>query len=151
MTRVSPHSPKTTTCSSGSEQSTAAQARCTRASSTKYLSNLARDIQMSHRRCNPRLFPPRPSTLTPSLQCKFTTRVFHPNVDAQSGSICLDILTADKWSAVLDVRILQLTTLQHSAASPSAGQGAACLVAVAAFRAQQRITVEQSSRLTVMI
>jgi ubiquitin-protein ligase len=37
------------------------------------------------------------------LQCKFTTRVFHPNVDAQSGNICLDILTADKWSAVLDV------------------------------------------------
>ena len=95
--------------------------------------------------------PARPSSLTPTLQCKFTTRVFHPNVDAQSGSICLDILTAEKWSAVLDVRILQLTTLQRSAASPSAGQGAACLVAVAAFRAQQRIAVEQSSRLTVMI
>ena len=46
--------------------------------------------------------PAQPHALA-LLQCKFTTRVFHPNVDAQSGNICLDILTTDKWSAVLDV------------------------------------------------
>ena len=40
-------------------------------------------------------------------------------MDAQSGSICLDILTADKWSAVLDVtpsaaRCLSASASHHS-------------------------------------
>jgi ubiquitin-protein ligase len=74
--------------------------------------------------------------------------VFHPNVDAQSGSICLDILTADKWSAVLDVSCSH--ALQRSCLTRAADQGAAGFLAIAAFRTQQRVAFKQSSRFTVM-
>jgi len=39
---------------------------------------------------------------------KFETPCFHPNVDAQQGNICLDILK-DKWSAANDVRTVLLS------------------------------------------
>jgi hypothetical protein len=130
------HFPKMTIYLSGSAPSTEALEPCTRASSTNCPSSLVRDIQTNlHRRefaCLT-LLP----HLTPVTQCKFTTRVFHPNVDAQSGSICLDILTADKWSAVLDVSLCPLPTKFHSiASSTSAGQGATRVPAISAFRAQ---------------
>ena len=63
--------------------------------------------------CTAAAAPRAPPPLTLNPQCKFTTRVFHPNVDAQSGSICLDILTADKWSAVLDVRSSNRAASSH--------------------------------------
>lgn len=34
---------------------------------------------------------------------KFVSRIFHPNVDLATGTICLDILK-DKWSAIYNVQ-----------------------------------------------
>lgn len=42
-------------------------------------------------------YPMTPPTVT------FKTPIYHPNIDF-SGRICLDILTKEKWSAVLNVR-----------------------------------------------
>jgi len=39
---------------------------------------------------------------------KFDTPCFHPNVDINSGAICLDILQ-DKWSAVYSVQTILLS------------------------------------------
>lgn len=38
----------------------------------------------------------------------FETRIFHPNVDEESGTICLDILK-DQWSAVYSVQSVLLS------------------------------------------
>ena len=34
---------------------------------------------------------------------KFVTKIFHPNVSANTGNICLDILKKDKWSPALTI------------------------------------------------
>ncbi|XP_031208879.1 ubiquitin-conjugating enzyme E2 C-like isoform X2 [Mastomys coucha] len=44
---------------------------------------------------------------TPTVNVKFLTPCYHPNVDTQ-GNICLDILK-DKWSALYDVRTILLS------------------------------------------
>jgi len=33
----------------------------------------------------------------------FVTKIFHPNVSANTGNICLDILKKDKWSPALTI------------------------------------------------
>ena len=135
------HFRKTTTCSSGSAPSTAAPAPSTKASSTRFLSNLVQDIQTNHRRQELTQLGCYRSLPHCAPQCKFTTRVFHPNVDAQSGNICLDILTPDKWSAVLDVRRYKISApssacdLFSSAMTCGTGQGIARLAAVSVVRA----------------
>ncbi|KAF8556902.1 hypothetical protein OG21DRAFT_1596191 [Imleria badia] len=48
---------------------------------------------------------------------KFDTPCYHPNVDIQSGAICLDILQ-DKWSAVYSVQTV-LLSLQSLLGEPN--------------------------------
>ena len=31
-------------------------------------------------------------------RCKFITNIFHPNINARTGEICLNILKSDEWS-----------------------------------------------------
>lgn len=50
----------------------------------------------------PRGYPYKPPTVT------FLTPCFHPNVDFESGSICLDILK-EKWSAMYDVKAILIS------------------------------------------
>lgn len=50
----------------------------------------------------PRGYPYKP----PAVQ--FITPCFHPNVDFESGGICLDILK-DKWSAMYDVKAILIS------------------------------------------
>ena len=47
---------------------------------------------------------------------KFTTRLWHPNVSSQTGTICLDILK-DQWAASLTLRTVMLS-LQALLTSP---------------------------------
>ncbi|KAL0478783.1 ubiquitin conjugating enzyme E2 [Acrasis kona] len=47
----------------------------------------------------------------------FTTPIFHPNVDYNSGTICLDILK-DKWSAAYNVRTI-LISIQSLMGDPN--------------------------------
>jgi len=48
---------------------------------------------------------------------KFDTPCYHPNVDINSGAICLDILQ-DKWSAVYSVQTV-LLSLQSLLGEPN--------------------------------
>lgn len=50
----------------------------------------------------PRGYPYKPPAVS------FITPCFHPNVDFESGSICLDILK-DKWSAMYDVKAILIS------------------------------------------
>lgn len=50
----------------------------------------------------PRGYPYKPPTVI------FITPCFHPNVDFESGSICLDILK-EKWSAMYDVKAILIS------------------------------------------
>jgi len=52
----------------------------------------------------PDMYPTKPPTV------KFISKMFHPNVFAD-GSLCLDILTAEKWSPVYSVQTI-LTSIQ---------------------------------------
>lgn len=53
----------------------------------------------------------------PSLY--FITRIFHPNVDMDSGRVCVDLLEPDHWSSAASVRVV-LLSLQSLLASPTA-------------------------------
>ena len=44
-------------------------------------------------------FPDKYTFVPPNIT--FITKVYHPNVSFQSGSICVDILKADNWSPAL--------------------------------------------------
>ncbi|THV08041.1 ubiquitin-conjugating enzyme E2 [Dendrothele bispora CBS 962.96] len=60
-------------------------------------------------------FPPNYPYVPPAI--KFETPCFHPNVDINSGGICLDILQ-DKWSAVYSVQTI-LLSLQSLLGEPN--------------------------------
>ncbi|KZT03528.1 uncharacterized protein LAESUDRAFT_729114 [Laetiporus sulphureus 93-53] len=60
-------------------------------------------------------FPPSYPYAAPTI--KFDTPCFHPNVDINGGSICLDILQ-DKWSAVYSVQTI-LLSLQSLLGEPN--------------------------------
>ncbi|EIM82566.1 ubiquitin-conjugating enzyme E2 [Stereum hirsutum FP-91666 SS1] len=60
-------------------------------------------------------FPPNYPYVPP--QIKFDTPCFHPNVDLNSGAICLDILQ-DKWSAIYSVQTI-LISLQSLLGEPN--------------------------------
>ncbi|CCD63324.1 Ubiquitin-conjugating enzyme E2 21 [Caenorhabditis elegans] len=49
-------------------------------------------------------------------KAKFVTRIWHPNISSQTGTICLDILK-DKWTASLTLRTV-LLSLQAMLCSP---------------------------------
>lgn len=49
----------------------------------------------------------------------FITRVFHPNVDIDSGRVCVDLLEPDHWSSAASIRVV-LLSLQSLLASPTA-------------------------------
>ncbi|KAF8636579.1 hypothetical protein AX17_003390 [Amanita inopinata Kibby_2008] len=69
----------------------------------------------------PSNYPYKPPTI------KFETPCYHPNVDINNGTICLDILQ-DKWSAVYSVQtiLLSLQSLlgEPNNASPLNGEAA---------------------------
>ncbi|KAH7877821.1 ubiquitin-conjugating enzyme/RWD-like protein [Lentinula edodes] len=60
-------------------------------------------------------FPPNYPYVAPTI--KFETPCYHPNVDINSGTICLDILQ-DKWSAVYSVQTI-LISLQSLLGEPN--------------------------------
>ncbi|EPQ58259.1 hypothetical protein GLOTRDRAFT_114723 [Gloeophyllum trabeum ATCC 11539] len=60
-------------------------------------------------------FPPNYPYAAPTL--KFDSPCYHPNVDLNSGAICLDILQ-DKWSAVYSVQTI-LISLQSLLGEPN--------------------------------
>ncbi|KAJ7197240.1 ubiquitin-conjugating enzyme/RWD-like protein [Mycena pura] len=60
-------------------------------------------------------FPANYPYVAPTI--KFDTPCFHPNVDINSGAICLDILQ-DKWSAVYSVQTI-LLSLQSLLGEPN--------------------------------
>ncbi|KAF5391939.1 hypothetical protein D9757_001684 [Collybiopsis confluens] len=60
-------------------------------------------------------FPPNYPYVAPVIN--FETPCFHPNVDINSGAICLDILQ-DKWSAVYSVQTI-LISLQSLLGEPN--------------------------------
>ncbi|KAG9226040.1 hypothetical protein CCMSSC00406_0008702 [Pleurotus cornucopiae] len=60
-------------------------------------------------------FPPNYPYVAPTI--KFETPCYHPNVDINSGAICLDILQ-DKWSAVYSVQTI-LISLQSLLGEPN--------------------------------
>ncbi|CAK5264858.1 unnamed protein product [Mycena citricolor] len=60
-------------------------------------------------------FPPNYPYVAPAI--KFDTPCYHPNVDINSGAICLDILQ-DKWSAVYSVQTI-LLSLQSLLGEPN--------------------------------
>ncbi|KAJ7043287.1 ubiquitin-conjugating enzyme/RWD-like protein [Mycena alexandri] len=60
-------------------------------------------------------FPANYPYVAPAI--KFDTPCFHPNVDINSGAICLDILQ-DKWSAVYSVQTI-LLSLQSLLGEPN--------------------------------
>ncbi|KAI0698490.1 ubiquitin-conjugating enzyme/RWD-like protein [Cytidiella melzeri] len=60
-------------------------------------------------------FPPNYPYVAPTI--KFATPCYHPNVDINSGAICLDILQ-DKWSAVYSVQTI-LLSLQSLLGEPN--------------------------------
>ena len=41
----------------------------------------------------------------------FDTKIYHPNIKAQGGGICLDILKTDKWSPALTISKVLLSIL----------------------------------------
>lgn len=49
----------------------------------------------------------------------FITRIFHPNVDMDSGRVCVDLLEHDHWSSAASIRVV-LLSLQSLLASPTA-------------------------------
>lgn len=57
-------------------------------------------------------------TFIPYYQCKFTTRIWHPNISSATGAICLDILK-DQWAAAMTMRTV-LLSLQTLLAVPAA-------------------------------
>ncbi|KAJ7090191.1 ubiquitin-conjugating enzyme/RWD-like protein [Mycena belliarum] len=82
-------------------------------------------------------FPANYPYVAPAI--KFDTPCFHPNVDINSGAICLDILQ-DKWSAVYSVQtiLLSLQSLlgEPNNASPLNTDAAAVWDTPDAFRTQ---------------
>ncbi|TFK55037.1 ubiquitin-conjugating enzyme E2 [Heliocybe sulcata] len=60
-------------------------------------------------------FPPNYPYVAPTI--KFDSQCYHPNVDLNSGAICLDILQ-DKWSAVYSVQTI-LLSLQSLLGEPN--------------------------------
>ncbi|PFH46117.1 hypothetical protein AMATHDRAFT_70602 [Amanita thiersii Skay4041] len=60
-------------------------------------------------------FPPNYPYVAPAI--KFESPCYHPNVDINSGAICLDILQ-DKWSAVYSVQTI-LLSLQSLLGEPN--------------------------------
>jgi len=40
---------------------------------------------------------------------KFLTRIWHPNISSQTGTICLNILKPAAWSAALNIRTVMIT------------------------------------------
>ena len=59
--------------------------------------------------------------------CKFITKVWHPNVSSQTGVICLDILK-DQWAAAMTIESV-LTSLQSFLSSPEPGDPQDAVVA----------------------
>eukprot|EP01023_Acetabularia_acetabulum_P021614 TRINITY_DN2137_c0_g1_i1.p1 TRINITY_DN2137_c0_g1~~TRINITY_DN2137_c0_g1_i1.p1 ORF type:complete len:274 (+),score=11.06 TRINITY_DN2137_c0_g1_i1:1-822(+) len=57
------------------------------------------------------MYPNQPPTF------KFKQKIFHPNIDLNSGAICMDIL-GSKWRPVLDIAIV-LTTIQALLSDPN--------------------------------
>lgn len=45
---------------------------------------------------------PRDYPITPPV-CRFTTRIFHPNVRLSDGDICLNILKSEDWTPVMSL------------------------------------------------
>jgi len=44
-------------------------------------------------------------------ECKFATKIWHPNISSQTGAICLDILKkgGDAWAAAMTLRTVLLS------------------------------------------
>ncbi|GMS90853.1 hypothetical protein PENTCL1PPCAC_13028 [Pristionchus entomophagus] len=70
------------------------------------------------------------------LSAKFLTKVWHPNVSSQTGTICLDILK-DKWTATYSLRVV-LLSIQNllSSAEPTDPQDAVVAKQYMAERAE---------------
>lgn len=60
-------------------------------------------------------------------QCKFITRIWHPNISSATGAICLDILK-DQWAAAMTIRTV-LLSLQTLLAVPEANDPQDAVVA----------------------
>lgn len=44
-------------------------------------------------------------------KCRFKTKIFHPNIGPDSGSICINILEEDKWNPTLSISNVLMSIL----------------------------------------
>ena len=44
-------------------------------------------------------------------ECKFKTKIYHPNIDKDNGNICLNILKPDKWNPSLSISNVLLSIM----------------------------------------
>ncbi|KHJ84228.1 ubiquitin--protein ligase, partial [Oesophagostomum dentatum] len=81
------------------------------------------------------------------FQIKFLTKIWHPNISSQTGTICLDILK-DQWAASLTLRTV-LLSIQALMCSPEPKDPQDAVVAKqymsnpALFKARDQCIVEK--------
>ena len=44
-------------------------------------------------------------------ECKFKTKIYHPNIDKDNGSICLNILKPEQWNPSLSISNILLSIM----------------------------------------